>query len=490
MRPMNPRHAFLASLMLAVWALSACGGGASGTAAIDTPAAQGPAPAPAPTSAPAPSPTTGSGLTYYFSDCQTGAHGACVPGDNSNAGTDAAAPKRDLTGFDVNTLPAGSQLLLAQGGKWINFSLFVYNTHATPNQPLVFASYAPAWGGTARPWLVAAYEQTAFTFGGAPATGDPQRAIERDGGYTLRGLRLQGLGRTDPSVVRPDYGLMLLNRTRDVVLEDIDIAEFGIGIYTDNALVGGILDLNNLGNLNVVLRNSHIHHNTRMGLLGDADGYTIEGNTFTGNNLAPVGASGFNHAIYLAGHGRRGVVRNNTFTNNSVHTMPNSGGAQGCVGGNLTVHGQWDDLLIEGNTITQDVSYDSCYGISVTTGYGDRPEHFNQLVVRGNVIVNLGGCAICVEAATAPLIENNRLINHHDRWMSGVVMSRNQPPGGLDHITSAATVRNNVYCGTHGRRDHNAVLVDHNSPTVVTVNEGNVERYGSGAMGADTRCIP
>ncbi len=53
------------------------------------------------------------GTPYYFSDCQAGASAACVLGSNANAGTSPDAPKQNLTGFDVNALPAGTQLLFA-----------------------------------------------------------------------------------------------------------------------------------------------------------------------------------------------------------------------------------------------------------------------------------------------------------------------------------------------------------------------------------------
>lgn len=453
----------------AVATLGACGG-------ADAPATPGPAapppPPPPPATTPVPPPPGAGALTYYFSNCEAGAAATCVPGDNARAGTSPDAPRRDLTGLDVNALPAGSQLLFARGGKWANFSLFVYNTQATPSQPLVFGSYTPASGATARPWLVAPYEQTAFTFGGAPATGDPQRNIERDGGYTVRGLRLQGTGRTEASVIRPDSGIFIINRARDVLLEDLEILDFGLGVYTTNETVGSPLDDSNLGIVNLTLRRSLIARNTRMGLLGDAENYTIEGNTFTGNNLAPYPASAFNHAIYLGGHGRNGIVRDNQFINNSAE-----GGT--CTGGNLTVHGQWNGLLIEGNTLSQVRAQGSCYGISVTPGY-DSAEYFRGLVVRHNTVVNLGGCAICVGVAVNPLIEGNLMINRNDSWMSGVVLAANvgSPGAGGDDIDNGATVRNNTLCSTYLAAG--SELVATRNAGAVTLS-GNVLRTGAEA---------
>jgi hypothetical protein len=119
-----------------------------------------------------------------------------------------------------------------------------------------------------------------------------------------------------------------------------------------------------IGNTALLIRNNDIHHNSEMGILGDAIDMVIEGNSLANNN--PSG-SAFQHALYLAGHGRNGVVRNNTFRNNSVVNGV-------CTGGNLTVHGQWVGLLVEGNTIRQDASQGGCYGISIPVARSARAQ--------------------------------------------------------------------------------------------------------------------
>jgi hypothetical protein len=228
-----------------------------------------------------------------------------------------------------------------------------------------------------------------------------------------------------------------------------------------------------------VVRNNHIHRNIEMGILGDATDLLIEGNTFTENNFAAFPESPFNHAIYLGGHGRNGVIRNNSFVNNSSYNANNAQRGT-CTGGNLTVHGQWDGLVIEGNTITQAASSGSCYGISVTPGY-DSAEWFYNLIVRNNTVVNLGGCAICVGVAVNPLIEGNLMINQHNTWMSGVVLAANvrQPAGsGGDAIDGGATVRNNTLCSTH-LASGSELVATRNAGTVSL--EGNVLRTGAEA---------
>ena len=350
---------------------------------------------------------------YHFSDCQSGAHASCVAGKNSNAGTNPAAPKQNLNGFDLNALPAGTQLLFARGGVWTGFSAIVRNLNATPTQPIVFDSYAPAWGGTERPWLQATNFIVAFQLG---QHGD----VENDGGYTIRNLKLDGVGKAD-------WGVWLRTEVRNVTLDNLEITGFQIGVHSQSTGASG--------NTFLTLRNSNIHHNSGMGFLGDAFDLLIEGNTFANNN---VSGSTFNHAIYLSGQGRNGVLRNNTFTHNSV--------ADGmCRGGNVTVHGQWDGLLIEGNTITQTASSEGCWGFSVTPGYANSAEWFRNTVVRNNTITNLGGCAVCVISAPGVVIQGNRIFNNQAAQIAVTVSS---PGESSDDAGLSPTVRDNTVCFT------------------------------------------
>ena len=412
--------------------LSGCGAGTdTGTNEATPPAAPAPAPsvpAPAPAPSPAPAPAPGSAVTYYFSDCQTGAAAGCVPGDNANPGTSPTAPKRTLASVDVNALAAGSRLLFARGGAWANFSLQLHNLNVTTAAPLVFDAYTPPAGGSARPVFNPGSSffvfQTSF-FG----------RTEDTGGYVLRNLTLDGRGSTG-------WGIHLRNRSHDILLDNLEITGFEIALHSQNESPIG----------NVTLRNSQIHHNSEMGMLGESENLIIEGTLFEANNFS---GSGFNHAIYLGGSARNGIIRNNTFTNNSVCTRApcadgNPTNPTVCRGGNVTIHGQWDGVLIEGNTIQQVASVGSCYGFSITPGYTSA-EFFRNFVVRNNTVINLGGCAICAGASVGPVIENNLLINRNNSWMSGVVLGANvgsQGAGG-DDVDNGAIVRNNTLCSTY-----------------------------------------
>jgi hypothetical protein len=349
---------------------------------------------------------------YYFSDCQTGAAPNCVPGNNANAGTQPAAPKRNLDGFDLNRLPAGTTLLFARGGAWANFRLRISNLQVTPAAPLVFDAY-----GSGGPPLFQTPSGIAIEFGKYQDT-------NADGGYTLRNLRLDGQGTAD-------WGLWLRENLRYVTVDNVEITGFAIAIHAQSLPPHGVTK--------VAIRNSTISRNRSMGVLGQFSDSVIEGNTFEANNFS---GSVFNHAIYLSGSahgGRNNVVRNNAFVNNSAVNGT-------CTGGNVTMHGQMDGLLIEGNVMTQAASAITCYGFSITPGY-DTPEWFRNVVVRGNTIVNLGGCAICAGAAPGIVVEDNVIVQTNPTYQRAILIPANVKPGSAisagDDQDTGAVVRNN-----------------------------------------------
>jgi len=389
-------------------ALAACGGGSDADPSQQSPANAPPPPA----QAPAPAQTPGGVGPYYFSDCQAGAAPGCVAGNDANAGTSPDAPKRTLAGFDVNNLAAGARVLFARGGAWTDFRVMVKNLNATPADPIVFDSYAPAWGGSAAPWLKVS-QLVGFEFGHFNDT-------DNDGGYTVRNLKLDGEG-------TGTWGVWLRTVTRNITLENLEITGFDIGLH--------IVNEGATGNAAFTLRNSNVHRNSGMGLLGAANDALIEGNTFERNNFS---GSAFNHAIYLASSSRQSrniTLRGNTFGRNSVVNGT-------CTGGNVTVHGQFDGLLFENNTIVQDASAGGCYGFSIGPSY-DSAEWFRNTVVRGNTIVNLGFCAVCAASAPGIVVENNLVINTQATYQAAVSIP-SFTPGAGDDADRAAIVRNNT----------------------------------------------
>ena len=332
-----------------------------------------------------------------------------MAGNNANPGTQAS-PKQNLSGVNVNALPAGSQLLFARGGAWAGFTLSLHNLNATPTAPLVLDAY----GSGAAPLLRTA-SNIAFVVGGNWDN------TTNDGGYTIRNLRLDGMGSAQ-------WGVWLVQNVRSVTLDNVDITGFLIGVHSSGGSPYGVTGL--------AIRNSRISRNSDMGILGAYSDSVIEGNTIEGNNFT---GSGFSHAIYFSG-GSRNTIRNNAFNANSTVNGV-------CTGGNVTAHGLIDGLTIEGNRITQTAATATCYGFSITTGYST-VEEFRNVVIRGNTVINVGMGAIAANAAPGILVENNRVINTQPTLQYSIWVGANGGSQAPDAADRDAVVRNNTVCYT------------------------------------------
>jgi parallel beta-helix repeat protein len=199
-----------------------------------------------------------------------------------------------------------------------------------------------------------------------------------------------------------------------------------------------------------------------MGILGTLNGSLIEGTLFEGNN---VKGSAFHHAIYLSG-GSNNILRNNRFIRNAVVNGV-------CSGGNVTVHGLVDGLTIEGNLIEQSAATGGCYGFSITPGH-NYAEAFRNVVVRGNTVVNVGGCAVCAGSAPGIVVEGNKLINTQATYQVGVLIPAIRPEAD-DAVDTGAVVRNNTICQSVPASGSAAVRISAGAET------GNVYRTGPDA---------
>lgn len=340
------------------------------------------------------------GAAVYLSDCQAGASVGCVAGDNAAPGTQAR-PKRTLAGLDPNTLAAGTRILFARGGAWANFAPAIYNRNSTPAAPLVFDAY----GAGPMPLLAGG-----FGF----ATQQGQTATH--GGYVLRNLRLVGRG--------GDIGVRASKATTGLTLDTVELSGFGIAVLLDDNTVGGL-----------TVRNSYIHDIQQHGILGAGDDWTIVDSIFerVGDARPPS-----THAIYF-GSGSRATrnltVRGNVFRNNGQQ-----GGA--CRSGNLTVHGQIDGALIEGNAFSSTTYGAGCRSISIVAGYGTA-EYMRRFVIRNNQILNAAG--IAWSAAPGIVVENNAITDTTGQaWR--LIERVGNDSGGRDDADGGEVLRNNATC--------------------------------------------
>lgn len=379
---------------------------------------------------------------YYFSDCQAGADAMCVPGNDANPGTSPSAPKRSLTAANalLDKVSAGDQILLAKNGSWtsVTSAFWTGNNRGTATNHIVIADYAPTgYSGSAKPLITLTGKKASclvITNGGAIP-------VHKEG-FTFKNIKCVGVGMNG---IADATGINTYNDVSDVLLENLDISGFTLGVYPSDGRVLGVVTKN------LTLRNSYIHDNSTQGFLGGGPNLLIEGNTFDNNGfIATTGVPlSRNHNIYLTAQNFTGaVIRGNKLTRSAMCT-PGTGYACGtygqCQGAPLIIHGTANDLVIENNIVDESSgATDGCYGIQVAPGYPTIAEAFPGAIVRGNRVVNVGATAIDIGSCPNCVIEDNVIA-----WTNSpksTVIGITAPSGNVraeDAVDTNLTVRNN-----------------------------------------------
>lgn len=356
----------------------------------------------------------------YVSDCGLGAEPVCVAGSNDNVGDDPMKPRRNLVGFSIKNLPDGEHVVAFARGSAVPHSGLYYPGNAKKaTQRLVFTDYKPAWGGTALPiWR--------FSLAPGSTSGAGVTLISGGSGYVFRNLELIGPG----APAWAGTGFFLFRNVSDVLIDNVTIREFGIGVNSANSEPKARVE-------NVTLRNSRIIGNHTQGWLGGGYKTVIENNIFDNNGFK--GGIRY-HNIYLSTVGENMVIRNNRLSNSAVVNGR-------CTGVSLVGHGTLIKTLIEGNTITESNVHWGCYGIQIN-GYQHKNNvymGFDGTIIRGNTVVlagETGAVGIGVNACPDCVIENNTIVGKTTATFLGIVV----PDGSFTSAGSkdnAITVRNN-----------------------------------------------
>ena len=377
------------------------------------------------------------GATYYFSDCQAGADTGCTAGNDANAGTSPSAPKRSLPSRAlVDGLAAGDQILLAKNGSWRSAvtAFWTGNTKGSAQNPIVIGAYAPTgYLGSAKALItLTANDANCLTISNGGAT-----PVHKEG-FTFKSIKCVGAGGSNSSI-----GVFTYNDVSDVLLEDLDISGFGIGIYPGGGNAPGATTAR------LTLRNSHIHDNGAQGLYGGGRGLLVEGNTFDNNGYVGEANRPANHFhnIYLS-LATDTVLRGNTLTRSAVCNPKMKSpctAVNQCHGVSLVIHGTASNLIIENNLVNETTGATAgCYGIQVAPGGYGTPENFEGTIVRGNRLVNVGGVAIDMGSAPNSIVENNAIVWNTvpNSTVHGIVV----PSGNAARSTTLdkqLTIRNN-----------------------------------------------
>lgn len=345
----------------------------------------------------------------------------CTPGSDGNDGLSASTPRLTFTGAQLNAAAPGDRFLFCRGGKWNEYSLsepwrLAASTHA--NNPVTVGAYTPPSGVTQEPILTQTSATTMFSIGNYNTCGNAR------GGYVIRDLHMHG-ATTSGTPPSGNHAIQAVGEIRTFKLignlitgwrDSIQIP--AKSMYDDcNATTPGVYRQFQ-GNVRDLLIQANVfEYNYSHGILGSGSFSLIEGNRFTRNNRR--GSDGV-HAIYWAGGLANFANENTTFRNNLFEynsaTAPeftdNDTGLPGtgliCRVGNLTMR-QMSGARIEGNTVINGSARDSCYGLNANLGYPFAEVH-RDVKFLGNLVVNPGGCGICVQSVPASVVWNNVIV--------------------------------------------------------------------------------
>ena len=364
----------------------------------------------------------------------------CDTGNDESSGTSTFAPFKTVTrGLRAfNEMQGGDSVLFCRGGTFnIIPSSSLYNTKCSASNVCTIGAY----GEGERPIIISKGNTRPaaihFSDGGAPS---------KSGGYVVRDLKLVSDGTTL-------FGVEFINDVDDVLLDNLHIQGFGIGVYSAGSNAVTSTDVNGT-NDRITLKNSTIINNYAQGWLGGGVNLLIENNLFQNNGFEKAV---FNHNIYLTGKAEAVttgvIVRGNTLYQSAIVDGK-------CQGVSLVGHGVMDNVLIENNIIKEDEGKAGlgCWGIAIDAGYLTE-EEFNNLTIRNNTIINVGGLAIGCSSCVGVSIEGNTIVDPSGSLLSGISV----PNRGEDAVKS-----NDV------KISGNRVLLSRTDSSGITVEGSNV----------------
>lgn len=333
------------------------------------------------------------GTTYYYCDCATGQLGgppdpACVAGNDANAGTSPAAPRRSLSNAQdrFNSMAAGDTVALCRGGVW-NGGVDLTNTSCTSASPCDFRDYVPSWGSlaTARPRI--ANGGTTIAIQNAPSRGN---------------YRIWNIDSRNPATGGANGVILVFNGS----FHDLDFCNLRV----DGGWLGVYFEPTDTTPNNMTLRDSQIYNGQFSGFYGGAPGVTITGNYFEGNGVDTGSGGMLMHSAYLISEiggfpTDPSVVATYTFSNNTL--------VEGsyCNGVMLVVHGVFrnNHLLIENNDISTPSTQPQCYGFQTAGGLAGA--EFHNVLFRRNRITTPGQTAAEFSCCTDCGFSDNLIVN-------------------------------------------------------------------------------
>lgn len=321
-------------------------------------------------------------------------------GNDNNLGRSEAKPFKtyDKAMANFDKLEAGASILFCRGDTFsVTNALRLVNYKCSASKPCTIGAFGSE-----------SLNKPIITTNGVHAINFENGGDSRqDGGYIVENLTLI-------STQKNGSGVRMFNDVDDVTISNVHIEGFSIGVYAagSNKIAAG----NSANGMNdrLIVKNSTIIKNGKQGFLGSCNDCLFENNHFENNGDTAL----LDHNIYLAHtgvHAKGITIRNNTLYKSAIVDGK-------CQGVSLVGHGHLEDVLIEGNTIKEDLgkATASCWGISIDPGYSKVDESFRNIVIRNNKIINVGGNAIGCASCDGVTIEGNEILDEGKLTTAGI----------------------------------------------------------------------
>lgn len=361
--------------------------------------------------------------TLFVCDCAEGADSGCEPGDDAADGRTEETPKRSLEAAKMSFEVAGPghQVALCRGGAWLTEGVRMRpSPNCRADAPCIFADYGD--GADPRP-LIVATQPDRPTFDIALADNEPRA------GYEFRNLHF-----TKSAELNQGVAIFLFRNLSDVAVRCVEIEKHntGIQVQPDGAPTARI-----------TVEDCDLHDNGKFGFLGGANAITIARNRFVNNGFER--ASSLEHNLYLTANGAANkeitgaIVRGNYLQKSAVQAANGQ-----CQGASLTAHGGvLRDVLIENNVIEEPPGEAAfgCWGISVAGGTASLDAAYD-VIIRGNVVRDVGNVSIGLASCVDCIIESNLIIQTQVGGAGIKIPNRETMPPDADQTRTI--VRNNT----------------------------------------------
>jgi hypothetical protein len=336
---------------------------------------------------------------------------------------------------------AGDTIAFCQGGAFADAAApNIASPACAAGNPCLVRNYIAPWntGGEGKPIITVtvANNKGFFFYNAGGAT--------HDEGYRILNLDLESTVNT--STIAMVFG----NDVSDVVVCNVTMNNFNAGGFvagSSTPLTGGSTGLS----ARITFQGCNITNTGNIGYLGACDGCAVNYNYF--NQTGQVGDTN-THDIYVDDYYATDPTMPVEATGETIigNSMTNSESIGGfCNGIVAVVHGQHADMTISHNTMQETAAnvQGGCYGIAVTSGYVT-PEHFTNVEISDNTVINPGQIGIFTTLCTGCTIENNLVI---EGAINTYGIAYGDPQGSVDPVGipgNNGTVRNNTIYMANG----------------------------------------